>query len=535
MKEMDEINSCYFLSPNLTMLIKTDVNGSMEPDGLQDYSSYLKKEEKIRSLLKTVKKPGSFQKCEILEQIKKNWVKTVEAVARRMGMQLRKQFETITTESGITAACDWFQGAFPYLPDFRMVPEKSSYHLDLLSRCAGCKVTTMVRVEAALEEGNEFYIPLFASLTPKYHKRNWRFSKGEFQWVTLADFSRLAAEFYLRNYVIEQINKIHELSSSLQEYLDHLVIGRLLLDYFGKGQYECFRKIEDNDLFLDELLADVPRWKQALYRLIFDFKNRKDIGFLLSDMHLQDILEELSLKYQREKAERQYARQMSGDHARSFETKKNIPQKYLKSMAKSRFNQYFGYVELDEDCDLELVPVLEKEYEALVHVVGLPVFEYVVIRFRKLGQHHASELYYPSIKCLCVDPRYPDSMAHGVGHMIDYELGHISEMTGFIEVYDRYEYLLRSFLQDTKDEALKKQLKGSGKFNLSYYLQPTEVFARCFELYLVRVRKVDNSLCEPESGFAYPEDEDLERKYTEYFDELFSRREKTDDQRTGNV
>lgn len=134
-----------------------------------------------------------------------------------------------------------------------------------------------------------------------------------------------------------------------------------------------------------------------------------------------------------------------------------------------------------------------------------------------------------------MDPRYPDSMAHGVGHMIDYEMGHISEMTGFVEVYDRYEYLLRSFLQDTKDEALKKQLKGSGKFNLSYYLQPTEVFARCFVLYLVRVRKVDNSLCEPESGFACPEDEDLERKYTEYFDELFSRREKTDDQRTGNV
>ena len=104
--------------------------------------------------------------------------------------------------------------------------------------------------------------------------------------------------------------------------------------------------------------------------------------------------------------------------------------------------------------------------------------------------------------------------------MIDYHCDHISEKRDFIDVFDRYSFLLKRVADNTQDVNLKKKLRSSGKYNLSYYLQSTEIFARCFEMYLVRTMKVNNSLCRPESGFAYPEDEQLDRACEEFFSAL---------------
>ena len=114
-------------------------------------------------------------------------------------------------------------------------------------------------------------------------------------------------------------------------------------------------------------------------------------------------------------------------------------------------------------------------------------------------------------------------MAHEVGHMIDYHNGSLSKKYSFQKIYDRYEYLLKEY-QKKGSETEKKVLKGSSKYNLKYYLQPTEVFARCFEMYVVRTRNIDNSLCRP-GGFAYPEDEALMMLIKGYFDELFAVKE----------
>ena len=157
--------------------------------------------------------------------------------------------------------------------------------------------------------------------------------------------------------------------------------------------------------------------------------------------------------------------------------------------------------------------------------LGLGRYPEVSLRFRKLGNHKASGLYYYTLKCLCVDVRSPGSMVHEVGHMIDYHLDHISIKYEFQRIFDRYESLLKDYVRNNKgnDTAI---LTGKTKYNLSYYLQPTEVFARCFEMYVVKCRNIDNSLCKPQGGFAYPEDAILLSSIQEFYDRILKKLEK---------
>ena len=239
----------------------------------------------------------------------------------------------------------------------------------------------------------------------------------------------------------------------------------------------------------------------------------------ISIYDVQEILWELRKDYMMRKEESRMDKEISHEHARSFQTKKNIPQKCVRAMRKSGFNDYFGYVEFDEECELKLMEELYREYKAFAKEIGLGEYPEVSLRFRKLGNHKASGLYYYVLKCLCVDVRSPGSMVHEVGHMIDYHMDHISIKYSFRKIFERYEWLLNEYMRKA-DKEVADVLKGNTKYNLQYYLQPSEVFARCFEMYVVRIREIDNSLCKPNYGFAYPADEILMGYIKEFFDDI---------------
>ena len=103
--------------------------------------------------------------------------------------------------------------------------------------------------------------------------------------------------------------------------------------------------------------------------------------------------------------------------------------------------------------------------------------------------------------------------------MLDYENGHVSKGAGFHKIVKLYEKLFMEKVE--ADSALKTQMNGKTKYNKEYYLNPTEIFARCGELYLTRVLKVDNSLVKPEYGFAYPEEESFMKEVELYFNAFF--------------
>ena len=212
------------------------------------------------------------------------------------------------------------------------------------------------------------------------------------------------------------------------------------------------------------------------------------------------------------------------DRADVYQTKKNIPQIYLRAMEESGFNDAFGFVEIDADCDLGLMPELEKEFRALRQpgFLGNQECRSVAIRFRKLHRYKADGLYWPTLQCLCVDVRNPSTFTHEFFHMVDYERGHLSEGFRFLQIRAAYEQILRRDMKKLSKEKREK-LQGKSKYNLDYYLTPTEVFARCGEIYMTRIRCVNNSLCRPEDGFEYPPRDGNEALYGligEYYDKL---------------
>ncbi len=205
--------------------------------------------------------------------------------------------------------------------------------------------------------------------------------------------------------------------------------------------------------------------------------------------------------------------------AKAYQTKKNIPARTLKAMEESRLNEVFGYVEYDELVDLDKVQTLINQFLAFRDAY-MPGFDTsnVQIRFRRLGNYKASGLYFPFHQCICVDVGKPDSFVHEYAHCLDYTLEkgkNLSDRAEFAAIKRLYGYHLKQALR-------KEKKKLSGKYDLSYYLTPTEIFARCFEIYAVRILKLDCSICKPDSamGFAYPQDKELEELIAAYYGKL---------------
>lgn len=210
------------------------------------------------------------------------------------------------------------------------------------------------------------------------------------------------------------------------------------------------------------------------------------------------------------------------EYAKSYQTKKNIPEKVLQAMEKSGFNDYFGYVEFDQDVDLQKVEEIRKEFKAFMDTYFSSIdISDNAMRIRRLGNHKASGLYYPGVKCLCIDINSPRSMIHELGHLLDYQLGEKGSLSlemDFSLILSEYKRRLLGFGE--QDSVVQAKLKSTGKYNLNYYLRPTEVFARTFELYCMYSLGVNNSLLNP-AGFAYPDDEAFLALVERYFKKIF--------------
>ena len=128
-------------------------------------------------------------------------------------------------------------------------------------------------------------------------------------------------------------------------------------------------------------------------------------------------------------------------------------------MKESRFLTVYRYIEVDEDCDLDKMQELEKEFLALGDILGKHPYD-ASIRFRKLGRHHASGLYSPAYQCVCIDVRSPSSYVHEFLHMYDHFHGMLSEGYAFKEIRLQYEACLQEYLSDCEDPDLKARLNG---------------------------------------------------------------------------
>ena len=240
------------------------------------------------------------------------------------------------------------------------------------------------------------------------------------------------------------------------------------------------------------------------------FKLSNTTKQLIIDIALNKQLEDLNVELMNK-----YDKDIQNQVARSFETKKNIPEKIKIIMNSNKFLNYFTYVEMDSETDIKNFRLVENEWVRVSEIFNLTKLDKrPELRFRKLGKHKALGLYYPGLKCMCVDITSPSSFLHEFGHHIDFTYSDrpLSLKGEFMPILR--EYAKQYDLQRNEDSYLYNKR--------NYFITPTEVFAITFEIYLVK-KGVQTSFLKDEedmkinSGYPAFDDEGINR-IIEYFD-----------------
>lgn len=554
----------------------------------EDYSSYLKKGERILSLLreKTKRLLGSFKNRPVFDALNFKTYSSYESADEKVAYVLRRMktvarsVTAITDEESLTELKMLLDG----LDIIESVEPADEYCKELMAavfREREPREALMLHIRGMEEavcipKGN-------AAVPTKYHgceklsihRANryvyvcdpasafsslvlfcqlWQMAKDTFKGMDYADKQMNALYMFFYQYITDAVSERQLMTENktvipIQEHENNCYVRRFLedrgLSYEVLSPLEFMRKAEVEGVFLLKSRRNIMDLNMVFFleesldiselsveiRRIFTgrkaWSNFFSVG--ISTYALVNVIDKVFAEYLEDKRDYEMAKGMISEYAQSFETKHNIPLKVQKAMSESPFNKYFGYVEYDEDVDLSLMDQIYKEFAAVAQFIGLKKQDEVSLRFRKLGNHKATGLYYFVLKCLCVDIRCPSSFAHEMMHMVDDENGKLSRSYGFEKTLELYRSSLEEELD--KDPMVRKILEGKGKFDKEYYLQSSECFARCGEIYLVRICSIDNSIVKPDektSGFAYPRNEKLEESVKEYFDALFKKNNRVD-------
>lgn len=225
------------------------------------------------------------------------------------------------------------------------------------------------------------------------------------------------------------------------------------------------------------------------------------------------------------------------EYATAFQTKKHIPQTHQARMEDNRFLDVYGYVELDEDVDLEKFTSIEEDFIRFVEATGMRPAPDHAFRVRRLGRYKAAGIYFSGYKTTAFDLRHPSSFGHEWMHQVDYTAldgKTVSETARFQPLYMRYREVVEETIKGLpKDDPVGKAWRGSTKYNRDYYLKKTEVFARLGELYLAEVVG-DNSLLQRDEELrdspVHPDDPVTMDLVRTYFGELFGKISPVDNQ-----
>lgn len=196
------------------------------------------------------------------------------------------------------------------------------------------------------------------------------------------------------------------------------------------------------------------------------------------------------------------------------------------------FNQLgFNKVEVDtakyegKEFDYQGFKAVEKDWQNVCNL--LPHTVKPELKFRKLGKHKATGVYVPLLDIIAVDVRDTTSFIHEYGHHIDFTF-----FKGTEALSRKKEF--KSILQNYKIKFRELISNGVGiecsQKKLDYFITPTEVFARAFELWFShRYREFETSLCKKVfSTPDYTAFDDILGDVIEYFDNLYVENKSSD-------
>lgn len=362
----------------------------------------------------------------------------------------------------------------------------------------------------------------------------WHLTKYRNKKCYMSDFGIILANIYL-------LNELFKFSVNNTELVEFAIMNKAIEFGFATNEEELklMKEFQDKyDISNIDIKVDKNRvnpyfkWlEKDTFNMLSNFYTIKDkitfkhlianscnkILLLLEYIaeENEEIANEMELKYRR-----------YSEYALTFQTKKNIPKDTLSKMNNNKLLEWFGYVEIDGDCDLDKISELEEEF--VVYMKKLSLVQNAKdhsLRFKKLGKHKASGLYFPTEKALCVDLRVPSSFTHETFHMIDYTRGlgkKLSDLYNFRHIVSSYKTLVTNAIYDLDiSDMTRIEFCGKNKYNRNYYFTMTEIFARCGEIYVSKILNIHNSLIGECDDIYYPMDESFLRLIKVYFDNLF--------------
>lgn len=402
-----------------------------------------------------------------------------------------------------------------------------------------------IPVEVTVSDGNVegyFLSMLDLHMKKKVYKDGGRWSlRSRHKYYPVVDLAFVLSQLYLMNKVKifmcndKEMSNYIVLKELLNSYLKYTMPSeedfRMINQLLGKYNLPLLTEIryEDKNKYVDYIKGDLPFTFKTTYSMYCNSKTEWNFTYLSSItrsvvlLFLKEMFKvnkELENEVKREK-------DISDDYAKSYETKKNIPLKVQKKMKKNHFLKWFEEVEFDELCDLEKVTHIEKEFLRFAEYINLPLRKDHSLRFRRLGNHKASGLYFPSQKAVCVDIRSTDSMIHELLHMIDYttlQNQSLSSLMNFRSIVDKYcDITDREVNNLPDDSAIKKQWNSKSKYNKDYFQCSPEIFARCGEIYIQKILGIENSLVDIKAheSLYYPSDEEFLNMIEHYFKGVF--------------
>lgn len=311
----------------------------------------------------------------------------------------------------------------------------------------------------------------------------------------LANEYNLPSSGYVCNYISEFSSRQVKLLQQTRYYE--------YLDWIDNGLFFNLSSIFDINCTLDRYL-------------LYSIKNPKLTSHYLNHLYDLNSEEEYDVKEEQN---------ISADYAKSYETKKNIPQKVLDKMEITKFKSHFGYVEFDELVDLDKVEIMESEWETINKKILMPLAKDHSLRFRRLGKHKAAGLYFSGMKAVCVDLESPYSMIHEILHMIDYTTlpnTTLSSMFNFRGIIERYRDVTNRKVEALdENNGFRSLWNGKTKYNKDYYHSSKEIFARCGEIFVHKILRIESSLVKAENQMLYPtDDEFLLELITKYYSSI---------------
>lgn len=197
-----------------------------------------------------------------------------------------------------------------------------------------------------------------------------------------------------------------------------------------------------------------------------------------------------------------YMRESNIIYNKIFSVKQSLSDKIKAVIDNSAFLDTFSYVEIEENANIEKFYLIENEFEKLKDILKLDRFvnKDVELIFRKIGNPKENGLYFKEQSCLCVDMNNISSFAHEIAHLVDSRLNttcNASMSSDFRILAIKYIKELEKNSEDLDKESLDEYKKG----RMNYHT-PTEVFARAFEMYLSKVKRLNSSFIKKESDMS---------------------------------